>query len=157
MPWSSSIPAAVDALYAAVRDTFAASDDLKAVKVLDGPAIGGGHQKQAVIIGYSPEEDGEAVESSAELEGLALNPQREHFTINCAVELLAGSGTVSAARRRAYDIVAAVGQVISADPKLGGTVMRAYIAAAPLRYDPDPQGLLVTVPFAVACDAYTGR
>lgn len=159
MAWSSSIPAAVDALFTGVRDTFAESDDLKVVKVQDGPLVGGGHYKQAFMVGYSPIEDVPAVsDNSNGLEGVALNPQRERFTVNCTIEVLDGNGNVQRARSRVYAIAAAVGQFLSGNPKLDGTVMRAWIAAAaPLDYQEDAPALLVTAALAIACDAYTGR
>ena len=84
-------------------------------------------------------------------------PDRERYTIHNAVSVLNGSSDMTAARTRAYAILADLGAAIAADPRLGGAVMRAQIAAANLTQSQTQQGALAEIVFDVDCDAFTRR
>src|SRR5262249_9345574 len=122
MTWSSRIPVAMDALHTVISAALGAADDMKTVKVLDGPVVDGGSYKEALTIGHTSDGETPVVESEIMQEGLARSPDRERFTIWSTIEVLAGSGSVSSHRQRAYAILAAAGQAIAADRKLGRTV-----------------------------------
>lgn len=154
MAWMSTIPDAVDALVAAFR----AAPGLSGVKVFDGPVVTASGQMEAVTVGdVGDQEDPTAVEGQNTREGLAATRDREQYTIRCAVLVLNGAGDASAARRRAYQLLGEIGEVLAADQRLGGAVMIAQLGSSTLSQDQDETGATATVAFNVEVDAFTRR
>lgn len=153
MPWSSRVPAAIDALVTA----FEAADELTGVTVWDGPQVSKATPQEMLTVAYSGEETDSDAEATSIPEGLGGGADRETFTIRCAAGVLRGTTDMAAARRRAYEIVALAGTVIARDPRLGGCVMRARIASHSLRTDQTSSGAQAIVIFGIDCDAYSGR
>lgn len=159
MSWTSSVPGAITGLLAAYR----ASPDLaEPVAVRDGPVVTGSQARDAVIVGwYGMEQDELAVEGQDTPEGLGGSPDREQFSIRCAAMSTNADGlpeeALTAARARAYELLAACGAAVAADRTLGGAVMRATMGASSLRQVPETDGITALVEFTVMCDAYSGR
>lgn len=158
MAWSTSAPAALAALVAAWR---AAPGLAAPVVVHDGPVPTGSAALALVVAGWNGHGNDEAsIEGQNTPEGLAGIPDREQYSIRCAVVVFNGSSDIVAARTRAYELFAACGAAVAADRTLGGTVMRAVIGAPSLLQSSDPaypQGITATVEFMVDCDAFSGR
>lgn len=159
MTWSSAVPAAVDGLLAAFRASPALASP---VDVRDGPVVTASGALDVIVVGwYGLEGDEVAVEGQDTMEGLSGVPGREQFTIRCAAFSTQAGGdaaaAVTAARERAYGLLAACGQAIAADPRLGGVALRAQMGTSSLRQQPDQRGITAIVDFAVDIDAYSGR
>jgi hypothetical protein len=153
--YSSSVPAAIAAITAAFRTSVALG--LAGVPVRDGPELTAAPGLEAVAVGYTGSTDENVVTGTATAEGLAVLPDRERYAIMCAVEVVDGEHDIAAARTRAYQLHAACGAAIAADPKLGGTVLRATPGIGSLRQQQTADGALARVVFPVNVDAYTGR
>jgi hypothetical protein len=153
MAWGSSVPGALDALVA----TLSAAPGLTGVTVADGPVVTGSGQQEAVTVGLGDPEDPTAVEGQNAREGLAASPDREQYGIRCAVIVRDGSGDTPAARRRAYQLLGEIGEVLAADQRLGGAVMVAQLGSWTLAQDQDGKGAIVTLAFTVEVDAFTRR
>lgn len=152
MAWSSAVPGAVDALVAALQG----APGLAEFTVRDGPSTSREQPQRVLYVGWSGGE-GSDVESDVALEGLGAVPDREQFTVQCALAVVDGGGDIAAARAAAYGALAAVGAAVAADRTLGGAVMRANIGAHTLAQDQNSAGAQATIVAGIACDAFTGR
>ena len=152
MPWSSRVPDAMDALVAALT----VAPELDGVTVRDGASVSQSTVKEIVSVGFTGEEAQSDAETTATADGLA-GTDRERFTIRCAAAVLRGSTDLPAARRRAYELLSAVGAVLGRDRTLGGTVLRAMVGSHTLTQDQTDRGAQAVVVFGVDCDAFTGR
>lgn len=152
MAWTSKLPAAMDALVAALTDW----PGLSGVTVRDGPSTSQASLQEIVSVGYTGGENETDAESTLMTEGLGGVVDREQFTIRCATAVLVGGDGVSGARRRAYELLAEAGAALAADRRLGGSVMRAVIASHALTMGQTAQGAQAVVVFEVSCDAYSG-
>lgn len=154
MPWSSKLPAAVDALVVAFKGwPRLGGDD---VTVRDGPSDSQATVQEVVTVGWTGGEDENGAESTLLTEGLGGTVDREQFTIRCVAAVLRGTNDIAGARKRAYELLSEAGAAIGADRKLGGTVMRAWISSHSLDPQLTPQGAQAVVTFEVSCDAYSG-
>lgn len=151
--WTSSVPDALDALVAALQ----AAPGLAGVAIFDGPVVTASGQLEAVMVGLGDQEDPTAVEGQNTREGLAAAPDREQYGIRCAAIVCDPGGDISAARRRAYQLLGVVGGVLAADQRLGGTVMIAQLGSSTLSQDQDETGALATIAFTVEVDAFSRR
>lgn len=159
MSWSSTVPAAMTALLAAFRASPALASP---VAVRDGPVTTASSARDVVIVGWEGDEGDEvAVEATETMEGLAGEPDREQYSIRCAVISRTGAGkpelAIPAARAQVCALHAACGAAIAADRRLGGAVMRAQMGAWSLTQTPDEYGQKSAITFTVEIDAYTGR
>lgn len=152
MRWASKLPDAMDGLVA----VFTAAPEMAGVPVRDGPSTSQATVQEILSVGYTGSEDETDAEAQASAEGLNPVRDREQFTIRCAAAVLQGTGSISAARRRAYEIVGAAGAVLARDHTLGGIVLRAMIGTHSLSQDLTDRGVQVVVVFGVDCDAYSG-
>jgi len=124
------------------------------VAVFDGPIVANNSRTEAITIGAQPGEDIAAVEGGMAGEGYATR-QRETYTVNCAVVVLAGNDDSAAARALCSQIFAAFGSALATDQTLGGLVMRAQIGQFSWWQVPGSTGVKVSVRFGVLVDAYT--
>jgi hypothetical protein len=155
MAWSSKVPPAIAALLAAFRAAPALTGP--GTDIRDGPVVTGSAALEAVLVGWNGRADDTlAANAGVNPEVFGDADDREVFTIRCAVMVLDGQGDMTAARTRAYALLAACGAVIRADRRLGGIVGDSHISSHALRQDPTPDGAKATVTFGVACDTYTG-
>ncbi|MFI6249046.1 hypothetical protein [Streptomyces sp. NPDC051016] len=153
MTWTSRVPDAVDALFAALS----AAPEFEKAAVWDGPQVSKATPQKVLSVAFTGDEAADDVESTNSAEGLGGKVDREQFTIRCATAVLVGSTKASDARRQAYEMFAAVGAVLARDPKLGGAVMRARLGTHTFRNVQTSSGAQAVVFFGVDCDAYTGR
>lgn len=153
MPWSSKLPAAIDALVAAFTAWPGLGGD--GVTVRDGPSDSQATVKEVVTVGWTGGDDETGADATLATEGLG-DPSREQFTIRCVAAVLRGTNDIAGARSRAYELLSQAGEAIKADRKLGGAVMRAWISAHSLDPQLTPQGAQALVTFDVSCDAYSG-
>lgn len=155
MAWGSTTPAAIAGLIGVLTN----SPDLTGVPIEDGPVVSDASVSEAILIGYSgTSDDATAVEGTLAAEGLAAMPDRELYTIRCAVLVATGdANALPDARTRAYELLSAIGGALAADPTLDGVVMVARLADVTLLQSQTPTGANVTVSFGVFCDAYTTR
>jgi hypothetical protein len=154
MAWTSTLPAAIDALVVAFTDWPGLGGD--GVTVRDGPSDSQATVKEVVTVGWTGADNENGADATLTTEGLG-DPSREQFTIRCVAAVLRGTNDISGARNRAYELLSEAGEALKADRKLGGAVMRAWISSHALDPQLTPQGAQALVTFEVSCDAYTGR
>lgn len=152
MRWASKLPDAMDGLVA----VFTAAPEMAGVPVRDGPSTSQATVQEILSVGYTGSEDETDAEAQASAEGFNPVRDREQFTIRCAAAVLQGTGSISVARRRAYEIVGGAGAALARDHTLGGIVLRAMIGTHSLSQDLTDRGVQVVVVFGVDCDAYSG-
>lgn len=153
MSWSSTTPAALSALLAAFR----AAPGLAGADIRDGPQVTASDATEAVIVGwYGQASDQLAVTATETPEVFGGEADRERYAIRCAAMVLSGDQDITAARTRAYVLLAACGSAVAADRTLAGTVMEAWAGSHSLRQEQGTKGAVATVEFAVECDAFTG-
>lgn len=150
--WASSVPGAIDNLVL----ILSAAVPLANVAVLDGPTVTADAINEAVTVGYDDGITGSAVTATATAEGISRARDQEAYTINCAIEVLEGSSAdLPAARKRAYEILGAIGQILAVNSNLNRTVMMAQMGQHNLSQDQPDQGALARIVFGVDCDAFT--
>jgi hypothetical protein len=147
----------------ALLAAFRASEALASpVAVRDGPVTTASSARDVVIVGWEGDEGDEvAVEATETAEGLAPIPDREQYSVRCAVMSRSGAGdpakAIADARARVCALHAACGAAIAADRTLGGSVMRARMGDWSLSQVPDQYGQKSVIRFSVEVDAYSGR
>jgi hypothetical protein len=151
MAWFSTVPAAIDALLAACR----ASDELTGVFIGDGPELNGTTAQEALAVGYQSEDTPVAVEGLGVDEGMSIRRTREQYAINCSITVDNGAGDTSTARTRAFQLYAAVGSVLAADPRLDNTVMSTRLGTYSMQQTAGKRGVRVYLQFSVDCDGFT--
>ncbi|MFK0173412.1 hypothetical protein ACIQU5_31980 [Streptomyces sp. NPDC090306] len=151
MPWTSAVPATIDALV----ERLGTSPEFEGVMVWDGPQVTKAGPRTVLTVGWTGDDTNADVELTAAREGLAAGRDRESFTIRCAAAVLTGDTKIAAARRRAYELYAGAGAVLARDPRLGGAVLNARIGSHTLTQDQTPSGAQAVIVFGVDCDAYT--
>lgn len=152
MAWASTTPAAMDRLVT----VFTSADGMPSGAVLDGPVPADLNLTEAVSVGYSGDEAA-TVEGDLTGEGLTLAPDREQYTVQCAVWVVNGTDDIAAARTRAYELLAVARQALIADHTLGGLVMMARLSSVSLTQSQTAQGAIAQITFGVTVDAFTGR
>jgi hypothetical protein len=154
MPWSSKLPAVIDALVVAFRGWPRIGGDK--VIVRDGPSTSQTTAMEVVSVAWTGGDNENGAESTLLTEGVGGEVDREQFTIHCVIAVLRGGDDMAGVRERAYELFREAGAAIAADRRLGGTVMRAMISAHSLDQAQTPQGAQAAVAFDVSCDAYSG-
>lgn len=150
--WTSSVPGAIDNLMTLLRE----EPLLTGVTVLDGPTVTSDPIFESVTVGFEDPETSAAVTSTSAPEGLARARDLETFTIACAAEVLLSASTdLPAARRRAYELLGFVGQVLAARHTLNNAVMMANLGTHTLSQEQVDQGVLVRIAFGVDCEAFS--
>lgn len=152
MSWQSRVPAVLDALVALWGGT-PALDGL----VQDGPAPLEGADLEVLSVGHDGGEDGVSTDGVISAEGYGGRPDREQFTVTCLIAVLNGANDGKAARVRAFELLSAASEAVTADRSLGGVVMRAHVRDVGLSQLQTEHGATARVLFTVACDAYTTR
>jgi len=153
MSYFSTVPDALAALVA----MFATAPGLDGVEVIDGPPVKDSSALESVAVGYSPSDGVDAVEMTSGFGDLGSSRDRESYTVHCTLGVLNGDRDTLTARTRAYQLYDAVGFVITDDPTLRKTVMKASLGAHNFAQNDTNGGLLARVDFSVTVDAFTGR
>lgn len=164
MTWATTVPAALEGLVAALR----AAPGLEGVDVYDGPVVSESKATAAISVGFTgermsqtgayPETTEAAVEVSSAPASLAgPADQAEQYTVQNMLAVLDGSRDVTAARTRAYKLLAAAGQAVTGDKTLGGAVAMARPGDHSLTQEQGQRGALVTIMFEVTVSAWTSR
>jgi hypothetical protein len=147
--YASAVPGALSALVNAL--TLA----LPGVEVTDGPPVRNSQAMEALAVGWSPSEDIDAVEVTTATSDLAGRADRETVLVHCSLGVLSGERDLAAARARAYELHAAVGDVFTDDPQLRGAVMSVGMGDHALRQSDTDTGMLARINFTVRIDAFT--
>jgi hypothetical protein len=153
MGWT---PSTADAL-AAILAAFQASPGLSSAHVFDAAVVSATSSRLAVAVGYTGDEETPEAEGTIDQEGLAAQPDREHGVIRCLAAALNGTGDGETARASALGLLAACGDAIAADRKLGGAVMRAWVGTWALKLIQDERGARASIVLEIEYDAYTRR
>jgi hypothetical protein len=163
MAWASTVPAALSALVAALKDAPA----LSGTKIHDGPVVTESSALEAIAVGFTgermsrtgayPEPMQPVIEGQAVITGAVVSPQEETYTIQSMIAVLNGSNDLAAARTRAYALLGDCGQILAADKTLGGAVGMTSIGSHALTQDQTPRGAIATLVFGVDVRAFTGR
>ena len=120
MGTTSTIPAAIDALIAALD----AADS--GFQILDGPAVGVALALEHILVGGSMDEDTASGEQTRAELGSLSRSDRFDILVQCGA--YSGGGTQKAVRDRAYAGMAVAETVVRADPTLGGAVLDSQVA-----------------------------
>jgi hypothetical protein len=147
MAYSSTYPAAK----AALITLWTAAVE---VPVINGPTIGVG-QSGVVTVGYQDENNPIVFEGVLAREGMSHVPERDQYTINCAVGIQYGSTGVAQAEVDVLALWAAVGAALEANFTLGGVVLSAGIGPYQLSEQQAGDGFTAVLKFGVVIDAYT--
>lgn len=157
MSWASTCPAAIAGLLVAFRRSAAlAPPD---VLVTRGMGITDPDANAVVSVGFSgsPGDEG-AAEAQLTGDGAGAVRDREQYAIRCAIGVTSGDEGEdgrTAAEERAFALLGACGDAISADRTLNRAVMSARIASWSLDGGQVSDGVLVVIRFSVAIDAFT--
>jgi hypothetical protein len=150
--WGSTVPAAIDGLVTSLR----AQDTLVGI-VHDGPELRDNTRGEVVFVGYTGDEDETAADGSVTRDGLVTDPNRERYSVRCAVMVVNGSSNVAAARNRAYELLAACGDAVTGDQTLAGSVMAARLGDWTFSIGQTDMGAVATITFDVQVDTFTSR
>lgn len=153
MAWSSTVPAAINALVQA----FTVAPELDGVLILDGPGIKSQAAKRVLAVGYTAVPGETSVETQSEPDGLAGNPSQEQYVVRCTAAVIGGSTDTKAVREAAYDILSAAGSVLVRDQRLGGAVTRASIGGHSMMPDQTSRGAECMIVFEIEIIAFTRR
>lgn len=147
MAYSSTYPAAKAAL-------LALWDAAVAVPVINGPTIGVGLDG-VVTVGYQDENNPVVMDGVLARQTYGQIPEREQYTIFCAVGINYGSTDIAAAEIAALALWAALGAALQANRTLNGAVMTAGFDQYQLWEEQRADGVTVVIKFGVAIDATT--
>lgn len=132
------------------------------VLVADGMGLTDSTVSEAITVGYTDNDDESSAEGGAAGEGAGGVRDRERYDVHCAIRVVnadaqAGGtdGDPAAARRRAFDLLAALRAALIADQRLGGAVMRASLSDWQYRGNKTSGGARALIRFDVNCDGYT--
>lgn len=149
MTTASRVPAVLDTLVA----RFDAAAALDGVRVVDGPIVTSEPLHEAVYVGYDgdPDGGGDAVDFQQQWAAIGQKAKDETFTVTCAVVVWRGSTTVRPVRLRAFEVLAAVEDVLRADPSLGLPPPSVVaFASGSLVQSQRQSGIEIRIPFGVA-------
>lgn len=153
MAWTSTVPAAIDALVQA----FAVAPGLEGVQVQDGPAVASQAAIRVLSVGWAGLFGEAVVDAQSSPDSLAGSRSAEEYTIRCTAAVLMGSTGVQPARNTVYAIFNAAGAEIVRDQTLGHTVTRAYVGAHSLVPEQTDKGVQMNLVFEVNVEAFTRR
>lgn len=152
MVTTSTVPAAMDALYAILSSAPA----LSGVHVLDGPPVEDMSSADMLAVGWQPESE-EAVQLDQDFNAAGARTRDEDFSILCWLESWTGDRSVAARRARAFELLAVVEGALRATdaepeaPTLNGAVLWSGLTSASLRQSATNDGVRVGIAFAVTC------
>lgn len=155
MGWTVTLPAAWANLVTGLRGWAA----LAGVQVKDGAEITDPSVYETVTVGFTDETAPDVVDAANSAGGMVNQPGREQYVIQCGVSVQKGTAEeLPDARARAFELLDAVVDYLTANKTLGGAVMNATLGEWHLRqYLPQNAGAVATIAFGVNCDAFTGR
>lgn len=156
----STVPAALAGLVAAFKE----APGLEDAEVYDGPMVESSSSEAAVAVGFVgermaitgsyPEPMGPVVSAQANLDDLNIGALAETYTVQSMAAVINGASDITAARAKAYELLAACGQAVAADKTLGGSVKLARMGGHTLSQDQTPRGAIATIVFQVECEAW---
>jgi len=145
----STVPVVLDAIVAAVRAT------LPQVEVWDGQPVKQ-TQDDVICIGFTGDPEEAAVTATITWDQMAVDPNREAYTITCLASSWKGEdGDAKAVRDRAYELVDGVVAALAQDQSLRALVMRAMVSTQAFAQEQTTRGAVATVQFGIHIDAYT--
>lgn len=152
MAWQTRQPAVLDALVARWKTVPALTGIVQ-----DGPVPLNSAALEVLSVGDDGSDDGSSTEGRLLAEGMAVEPDREQFTVACLAAVLNGANNIQTARARAFEILSAASDELTTDITLGGIVLRANVQDVSLNQLQTGKGALAQVLFTVACDAFTAE
>lgn len=147
---TSRVPDLIDALVKALQ----ASPALSTVKVVDGPLVTDSAAQEWVFVGYDGDDQGDFTTASTRQDwaGIGAKKKNEDITLTCAILVQRGSTDVRACRVRTFGILAAVEDVLRADPSLGlGTPTVCSIAETTFHTEQTAGGVQGRMPLTLTC------
>jgi hypothetical protein len=144
---TSPIPAALDAIVAAVKGACPAAE------VCDGSPVN--TDADLVVVGYSSTPTTEAVTFTVTDADTGRAQPLEVFDVTCEASSWRGGTNLSAVRVNAFAMVDAITAAIDVDPTLGRAIRgRATVSSGHLVQDPTTKGAVATVQFYVHVEAF---
>lgn len=151
MAWASTVPGAITALVTMLQ----AAPALAGVEVNDGPPMGNSAAMEAIGVGYTAEEDIPAVDSSVTVSSFSGFPESESYTVHCSLAVVTGDRLIASSRARAYELYAAIGEVLAAQGVPG--TMSAGLADHSLSQEDTDRGMLARINFGIQVTASIRR
>lgn len=152
---TSAVPAAIDALLA----IFRAAPALAEVRVIDGPPLQDMSGSDFLAVGWSLAADtATAAEAVQDFASAGARTRDENFGVTCWLESWTGDQDIGPRRRRAYELLAVVEDVLRASgaqpeaPTLNGTVQWAHLTSHTLQQYTDG-GVRAGIAFTITCRA----
>lgn len=148
MTWGSTAPTAIGRIVTALQTA------LPTVDVDNGPIVSDDPALEGVSIGYQ-NADTPAVGGQFASEGYTSIPNREKYTVNCALTVRNGDSDNLAAQLRAFVLLGAVGAALAADHTLAELVLDAHVGEWELTQTQTNTGANARLLFGIDVDAYT--
>lgn len=132
------------------------------VQVLDGPVVTADPGPLTLWVGVDDIASGAPAAASSVQQwqpGLGRTNRTEVLSIHHVAQAWSGSDDVAVLRAATAGIMAAVEDLVHADPSLGGTLRGAHsavVSAAEWRQGPTQRGMAVRVMFSINATAITG-
>lgn len=123
---------------------------LAGVRVFDGPTLADVDDVDVLALGLGIDEL--AASTGVTRPGWG-NDRTETFDVAGLVQSISGEVDMAPRRARAFVLFDAFRSLLVADPTIGGTCMRAYLARWAYRPEQGPAGSSAVVTFAVRVDA----
>lgn len=120
------------------------------VRVFDGPSLADLEDLDVLALGLGV--DQVAAGTGATRPGWGTD-RTETFDVTGLAQSVSGEVDMSARRARAFELLDAFRSLLVADPTIGGTCMRAYVARWAYRPEQGPAGSSAVVTFAIRVDA----
>ncbi|MEU0039108.1 hypothetical protein, partial [Streptomyces sp. NPDC006333] len=110
--------------------------------------------REWVFVGYDGDDEGDFITAATiqEWAGLGAKKKSETITLTAAVLIQRGSIDVRSCRIRTYEVLAAIEDVLRADPSLGfPTPTICALTESTFHTEQTPDGVQGRLPFTVTC------
>lgn len=149
---TSAVPDAIDGLLA----LLVPAPVLTGVRVIDGPPPSTNFSEpDRLYVGWTPGAE-QAVDIQQEFASAGARTRDENAAVSCYLEARDGGGDMGWCRRRAFELLAVVENLLRATdanptaPTLGGAVLWAELTAGAYSQDQGPDGAYAGLAFTVA-------
>ena len=144
---TSALPTFITNVLAALN----AAPALSGVRIFDGPEIDTSYPNDWIAVGHDGSDDGdfEAAAASQEYAPIGALRKNEDGALSCVLSTWDGTTDITARRVRAFALLAAVEDVVRADPSFSGAVLWAGLESFQLQYRQTNQGAAVEIPFSL--------
>lgn len=151
---TSAVPGAIAALLTILRASPALAD----VDIVDGPPMIDGSNSDLIAVGWAPSSE-QVSDSVQDFAYAGARKRDESFTLVGWIDSWTGDDNVTAARTRAYELLAVLEDLVRATdaaptaPTLNGTVQWAHLTHLRLDQNSSDQGMQASITWTLTCRA----